>query len=80
MLRAFINKLMNTKKPKPRKVGTVKFFNASKGYGFINIKDTDEDIFAHISNVVDKIREGDQVEFGIEQGEKGPSATEIKVI
>ncbi|WP_310991968.1 cold-shock protein [Aequorivita marina] len=71
---------MNTKKPEPRKEGTVKFFNVSKGYGFINIKGTDDDIFVHISNVIDKIREGDKVEFGIEQGEKGPSATEVKVV
>ncbi|MGO3181889.1 MAG: cold-shock protein [Aequorivita sp.] len=80
MLKAFINKLMNNKKPEVMKEGTVKFFNVTKGFGFIKVKDTDQDIFVHSSNLIDKIREGDKVQFDVEQGEKGPSAIKVKLL
>jgi CspA family cold shock protein len=79
MIKAFINKLMNTNNAKDMKEGTVKFFNNSKGFGFINIKDSDEDVFVHTSNLIDEIRENDQVTFEVEKGEKGLSAVNVRL-
>ncbi|MDH5413340.1 MAG: cold-shock protein [Flavobacteriaceae bacterium] len=61
------------------KEGTVKFFNNAKGFGFINIKDTEDDVFVHSSNLVDEIRENDQVTFDVEKGEKGLSAVNVRL-
>ena len=79
MIRLFINKLMNTNKVNDMKEGTVKFFNNAKGFGFINIKDSDEDIFVHSTNLIDEIRENDQVTFDVEKGEKGLSAVKVRL-
>ncbi len=63
-----------------RVTGTVKWFNASKGYGFI-ARDGGKDVFVHYSAIqMDGYRaltEGDQVEFGIEDGAKGPQAVQV---
>jgi CspA family cold shock protein len=79
MIKQFINKLINTNKVKDMKEGTVKFFNNAKGFGFINIKDSDEDIFVHSTNLIDEIRENDQVTFDVEKGEKGLSAVKVRL-
>lgn len=79
MLRAFINKLMNNKK-EVMKEGTVKFFNEAKGFGFIKVKDTDQDIFVHSTNLIDNIREDDRVQFDVEQGDKGLSAVKVRLL
>jgi CspA family cold shock protein len=79
MIKQFINKLMNTNKVNTMKEGTVKFFNNAKGFGFINIKDTEDDVFVHSSNLVDEIRENDQVTFDVEKGEKGLSAVNVRL-
>ncbi|SDS34518.1 cold-shock DNA-binding protein family [Formosa sp. Hel1_31_208] len=71
---------MNTNKVNNMKEGTVKFFNNSKGFGFINIKDTEEDVFVHSTNLIDEIRENDQVTFDVEKGEKGLSATNVRLM
>lgn len=60
--------------------GTVKFFNETKGFGFISEEGTSNDHFVHISGLVDQIREGDTVEFELEQGKKGLNAVQVKVI
>lgn len=60
------------------KEGTVKFFNGTKGFGFIKVKDTDEEIFVHKSNVIDRIRDKDKVTFNIEKEEKGPTAVDVR--
>ncbi len=60
--------------------GTVKFFNDSKGYGFITEEGSEEDHFVHISGLIDEIREGDVVEFELQQGKKGMNATNVKVV
>lgn len=60
--------------------GTVKFFNGSKGFGFITPENGD-DLFFHISEIQgDEPRDGDKVEFEIGQGKKGPCAVSVKVI
>ena len=61
------------------KEGTVKFFNNAKGFGFINIKDTEEDIFVHSTNLIDEIKENDQVTFDVEKGDKGLSAVKVRL-
>ena len=60
--------------------GTVKFFNNTKGFGFIKPSDSSEDIFVHSSGLIDEIRENDQVEFDVEEGKKGLNAVNVKVI
>ncbi|MDV7188207.1 cold-shock protein [Lutibacter sp. TH_r2] len=60
--------------------GTVKFFNESKGFGFIKEEGSNKEYFVHISGLVDEIREGDEVEFDLEEGRKGLMAANVKVI
>ncbi|GAA4290414.1 MULTISPECIES: cold-shock protein [Aestuariibaculum] len=60
--------------------GTVKFFNDSKGFGFIVEDDNNKEHFVHISGLVDEIREGDVVEFDLQEGRKGLNAVNVKVI
>lgn len=60
--------------------GTVKFFNNSKGFGFIKPENSSEDIFVHSSGLIDEIRENDQVEFDVEKGKKGMNAVNVKVL
>jgi len=60
--------------------GTVKFFNDSKGYGFITEEGSGKDHFVHISGLVDEVREGDQVEFELKEGNKGLNAVNVRVL
>ena len=60
--------------------GTVKFFNGSKGFGFIKPDDSGEDIFVHSSGLIDDIRENDRVEYDAERGQKGMNAVNVKRI
>lgn len=60
--------------------GTVKFFNDAKGYGFITEDGSQEDHFVHISGLIDEVREGDVVEFQLQQGKKGLNAVNVKVV
>ena len=80
MIKQFINKLMNTNKVNNMKEGIVKFFNNTKGFGFINLKDSDEDIFVHSTNLIDQIKENDQVTFDVEKGDKGLSAINVRLV
>jgi len=79
MLKGFINKLLN-KKTEVMKEGTVKFFNEAKGFGFIKVTDTNQDIFVHSTNLIDNIREDDKVQFEVEQGDKGLSAVKVRLL
>jgi len=60
--------------------GTVKFFNDSKGFGFIIEDETNKEHFVHISGLIDEIREGDVVEFDLQEGKKGMNAVNVKVV
>ncbi len=60
--------------------GTVKFFNDTKGFGFISEEGTDKDHFVHVSGLIDEINEGDEVEFELQEGKKGLNAVNVKVI
>ncbi len=60
--------------------GTVKFFNNSKGYGFITPEDGSRDVFVHMNGLVDKINEGDKVAYEVEEGQKGLNAVNVKVV
>ena len=59
--------------------GTVKFFNESKGFGFVVDNSSKEEIFVHVSGLIDNIREGDQVTFRTERGKKGMNAVDVKI-
>jgi CspA family cold shock protein len=60
--------------------GTVKFFNESKGFGFIKEDDTNKEHFVHVSGLIDEINEGDEVEFELQEGKKGLNAVNVRVI
>ncbi|MFY0600543.1 MAG: cold-shock protein [Cyclobacteriaceae bacterium] len=60
--------------------GTVKFFNDSKGFGFITEDGSNKEHFVHVSGLIDEIREGDNVEFDLKEGKKGLNAVNVKVI
>jgi CspA family cold shock protein len=60
--------------------GTVKFFNETKGFGFISPDNSRTDIFVHSSGLIDQIRENDQVEYDEEKGKKGMNAVNVTVL
>ena len=60
--------------------GTVKFFNESKGFGFITPENGSKDIFVHANGLIDNIREGDKVTYNTEEGRKGLNAVQVKVV
>ncbi len=59
--------------------GTVKFFNEAKGFGFIVNSTTNEEIFVHVTGIIDNIKEGDSVTFNTERGKKGMNAVDVKI-
>ncbi|HVS91319.1 MAG TPA: cold-shock protein [Mucilaginibacter sp.] len=59
--------------------GTVKFFNQTKGFGFITPNDGGADIFVHSTGLIDNIRENDVVEYEVENGRKGLNAVKVKI-
>ncbi len=75
-----IDKLMNTNKVNNMKEGTVKFFNNAKGFGFITVKDSEEEIFVHSTNLIDNIKENDLVTFDVEKGDKGFNAVRVSLL
>lgn len=72
ILQANTNKIMQK--------GTVKFFNETKGFGFIKPENGGEDIFVHASGLIDQIRENDQVKFEVERGKKGLNAVNVELV
>ena len=72
--------IINNFKLKTMSKGTVKFFNDSKGYGFITEEGSNKEHFVHFSGLIDEIREGDEVEFDLTEGKKGLNAVNVKVV
>ena len=64
----------------PIRTGRVEFFNDDKGYGFIKDLDTQEKFFVHINGLLDKVVEGNKVNFELERGLKGMNAVRVKKI
>jgi len=62
------------------KTGTVKFFNETKGFGFIVEADSTNEYFVHVSGLIDEIKEDDNVEFELIEGKKGLNAVNVKVV
>ena len=62
------------------KNGTVKFFNESKGFGFITCDEDGQEYFVHVSGLIDEIKEDDKVEFDLKEGRKGLNAVDVKVL
>lgn len=61
------------------KEGTVKFFDETKGFGFISAKDNKKDIFVHNSGLIDSIYENDVVTYDLEQGQRGMNAVNVRI-
>lgn len=59
--------------------GKVKFFNDTKGFGFIKDVESDKEYFVHVSGLVDEINEDDEVTFDLQEGRKGLNAVNVKL-
>jgi CspA family cold shock protein len=62
------------------KQGKVKFFNESKGFGFIKDNESGIEYFVHVSGLIDEIREDDEVAFELQQGKRGLNAVNVKQV
>ena len=60
--------------------GTVKFFNDSKGFGFIKDADSQKEYFVHANDLIDRITENDEVTFELKEGRKGLNAVNVKLV
>jgi CspA family cold shock protein len=60
--------------------GRVKFYNVSKGFGFITDEQTGQDVFIHATGLIDEIRENDSVSYEVTEGKKGLNAINVQVI
>ncbi len=60
--------------------GTVKFFNNSKGFGFIEPEEGSKDVFVHANGLIDEINEGDKVSYEVEETPKGTSAINVTLV
>ncbi len=60
------------------KTGTVKFFNTTKGFGFIKDNETGEEYFVHVSGLIDQVKDNDEVTYDVKEGRKGLNAVDVK--
>ncbi len=58
----------------------MKFFNESKGYGFIREDETNKEYFVHVSGLIDEVKDDDDVEFDLVEGRKGLNAVNVKLL
>jgi cold shock protein len=61
------------------KNGIVKFFNETKGFGFIKANDSNEEFFVHVSGLKEEIRQNDEVLFEVQEGKKGLNAVNVRL-
>jgi cold shock protein len=59
--------------------GTIKFFNETKGFGFVKDNASGQEYFVHVSGLVDKVKENDEVTFDLQEGRKGLNAVNVKL-
>lgn len=59
--------------------GIVKFFNESKGYGFVKDEESSKEYFVHVSGLIDEIKENDEVTYELQEGRKGLNAVNVKL-
>jgi len=59
--------------------GIVKFFNDSKGYGFIKDEETSKEYFVHVTGLIDEVKENDEVTYELQEGRKGLNAINVKL-
>ncbi len=62
------------------KTGKVKFFNESKGFGFIKEDESEKEFFVHATGLIDKVQEDDEVTFELVEGRKGLNAVDVKLV
>lgn len=62
------------------KEGIVKFFNKTKGFGFIKESGTDKEYFVHVSGLIDEIQDEDEVKFELKEGRKGMNAVNVELL
>ena len=61
------------------KNGVVKFFNDAKGFGFIKVDGTEQELFVHASGLKENVRQDDKVTFDVQEGKKGLNAVNVKL-
>ncbi|HNQ60814.1 MAG: cold shock domain-containing protein [Bacteroidetes bacterium] len=59
--------------------GVVKFFNQTKGFGFIKMNGSDKEVFVHVTGLKEEIRENDEVVFDLQEGKKGLNAVNVRL-
>jgi CspA family cold shock protein len=62
------------------KTGVIKFFNDSKGFGFVIEDESNTEYFLHVSGCIDEVREGDRIGFDLKEGRKGLNAVDVRVV
>jgi CspA family cold shock protein len=80
MIKNFIKNLFKSSQSSDAKEGTVKFFNFKKGFGFITVKDSEEEIFVHSTGLIDKIKDNKKVTFDVEKTDKGLTAVNVRLV
>lgn len=60
--------------------GKIKFFNESKGYGFVKDTDTEKEYFVHVSGLIDEVKDEDEVTFELQEGRKGLNAVNVRLV
>ena len=62
------------------KKGTVKFFNQTKGFGFVREEESEQEYFVHVTGLIDEVRENDKITFELKEGKKGLNAVNVRLM